>query len=134
MRIEDRARLRHGAAVITLSIALATGARADDPIQVNPNRPTFATPALTTQFGVMELESGVQHSDGRDGGERSWSPFLLKLGLLKRVGTPRPGCRRGRRREPRGPEAVAVRGVHRRGLPISSRGKIVSRLDDAERV
>jgi len=28
----------------------------------NPNRPTFATPALTTRFGVMELESGVQHS------------------------------------------------------------------------
>jgi outer membrane putative beta-barrel porin/alpha-amylase len=85
MHTQSRARLRRAAAVITLSMAPAAGARADDPIQVNPNRPTFATPALTTQFGVMEMESGVQHSDGRDGEGRSWSPFLLKLGVLKRL-------------------------------------------------
>jgi hypothetical protein len=85
MPTHGRARLRHGVAIIILSLSLATGARADDPIQNNPNRPTFATPALTTQSGVMELESGVQHSDGRGGEDRSWSPFLLKLGLLKRL-------------------------------------------------
>src|SRR2546426_2506915 len=85
MRIQNRARVRHGVAIIILSVARATGARADDPIQVNPNRPTFATPALTTQSGVIELESGVQHSDGRDREDRSWSPFLLKLGLLRRL-------------------------------------------------
>jgi hypothetical protein len=54
------------------------------PIQVNPNRPTFATPALTTQEGVAELEFGLQHSVLRDG-TLSSTPFLLKLGLLEHL-------------------------------------------------
>lgn len=69
-----------------LCFALAAVAAAEEPpIQVNPNRPTFATPALTTQVGAAELELGLQHSLARDAGSLSASPFLLKLGLLKRV-------------------------------------------------
>ncbi len=55
------------------------------PIEVNPNRPTFATPALTTQEGVAELEAGVQRSALRDGGDVFASPFLLKLGLVRHL-------------------------------------------------
>jgi hypothetical protein len=66
--------------------ALPPALLADElPIQVNPNRPTFATPALTTQLGLAELELGVQHSVPRGDGGLSWSPFLLKLGLLQRI-------------------------------------------------
>ena len=61
----------------------ATCALADEPpIEVNPNRPSFATPARTTQEGVVELELGLQDNLPRDGGSLSSSPFLLKLGVL----------------------------------------------------
>jgi hypothetical protein len=59
-------------------------AQAAPPIQVNPNRPTFATPALTTQEGVAELELGLQHSILREGALSS-TPFLLKLGVLEHL-------------------------------------------------
>jgi len=57
----------------------------EPPIQVNPNRPTFATPALTTQVGVAELEIGFQRSASRDEERLSFTPFLLKVGLLKNL-------------------------------------------------
>jgi hypothetical protein len=71
---------------VVLVAATPRCATADDPpIEVNPNRPTFATPALTTQSGVVEVEFGLEHADLRSGGGLSWSPFLLKLGLLKHL-------------------------------------------------
>jgi hypothetical protein len=72
------------AAVLVAGMPLYLAAD-DPPIEVNPNRPTFATPALTTQDGVAEVEFGLEQSDLRDGGDLFSSPFLLKLGLLKRV-------------------------------------------------
>lgn len=79
-------RLRRGIAAAGLLMALPRSLAAQSPpIQVNPNRPTFATPALTTQVGVAELEFGLQHSVARDEGGISWSPFLLKLGLVPRL-------------------------------------------------
>jgi hypothetical protein len=58
--------------------------RAEDvPIEVNPNRPTFANPALTTQSGVAELEWGLQRSTYRDDSTSFGTPTLLKLGLVK---------------------------------------------------
>jgi hypothetical protein len=72
--------------VIAAGLALflpASVAAEQPPIQVNPNRPTFATPALTTQVGVAELEIGLQRSAARDEGRLSFTPFLLKIGLLK---------------------------------------------------
>ena len=72
-------------AAVASFLAIAPQLFADEPpIQVNPNRPTFATPALTTQSGVAELEFGVAHSFFDVGGLDS-SPFLLKLGLAKRL-------------------------------------------------
>lgn len=68
--------------VLLLPLALAAE---EPPIQVNPNRPTFATPALTTQLGVAELEIGLQRSAARDEERLSFTPFLMKLGLLKDV-------------------------------------------------
>lgn len=66
--------------LLTLSFTL----RAEDPpIEVNPNRPTFANPALTTQPGVAELEWGLQRSTFRDDGPSFGTPTLLKLGLVK---------------------------------------------------
>ena len=53
------------------------------PIVVNPNRPTFASPALTTQPGVAEIEWGLQQSFLRAGGRAFSTPTLLKLGLEK---------------------------------------------------
>jgi len=53
----------------------------DTPIAVNPNRPTFATPALTTQPGVAELEFGAQQSFLRHESTAFSTPTLLKLGL-----------------------------------------------------
>jgi hypothetical protein len=68
------------------SLLLPVGLAADEPpIEVNPNRPTFATPARTTQAGVAELEFGLERSVPRDGGGLWFSPFLLKLGLLEHV-------------------------------------------------
>ena len=67
------------------ALVIAPSLFADEPpIQVNPNRPTFATPALTTQSGVVELEVGLAHSSFQVGGLYS-SPYLLKLGLAKRL-------------------------------------------------
>jgi Putative MetA-pathway of phenol degradation len=69
---------------LVLSLPLALAAE-EPPIQVNPNRPTFATPALTTQLGVAELEIGLQRSAARDEERLSFTPFLMKFGLLKDV-------------------------------------------------
>src|SRR5207244_10062204 len=49
----------------------------EPPIQVNPNRPTFATPALTTQAGVAELDIGVTRSPAPDPEARRSTPLLL---------------------------------------------------------
>ena len=45
-----------------LLLALPLAAQDPDAITVNPNRPTFATPARTTEAGVLELEAGLQRS------------------------------------------------------------------------
>ena len=67
-----------------LILALSLALRAQDPpIEVNPNRPTFANPALTTQQGLAELEWGLQRSAFREGGSSFGTPTLLKLGLMK---------------------------------------------------
>jgi hypothetical protein len=76
-----------------LILLLALGLRAEDvPIEVNPNRPTFATPANTTQAGVAELEWGLQRSTLRDDSTSFGTPTLLKFGLVKdfelRLGSP----------------------------------------------
>lgn len=55
----------------------------EPPLEVNPNRPTFANPALTTQSGQAELEWGGQQSQMRDGSTAFSTPTLLKLGLMK---------------------------------------------------
>lgn len=72
-------------------LALALGAE-EAPIEVNPNRPTFATPALTTHRGQVELEWGGQLTKLRDDSRNAGSPILLKLGLMKdlelRLGSP----------------------------------------------
>lgn len=68
--------------VLGLGLALLAAA---DPIQVNPNRPTFATPAQTTERGVAELEIGVQHTDFRDDLGLFYTPYLQKLGLLSNL-------------------------------------------------
>ena len=70
------------AAGLALCLPAALAAE-EPPIQVNPNRPTYATPALTTQAGVAELEIGVQRSAARDLERLSFTPFLLKMGLVK---------------------------------------------------
>ncbi len=76
-----------------LLLACALVLRAEDPpIEVNPNRPTFATPANTTQAGAAELEWGLQRSTLRDDSTNFGTPTLLKFGLMKdlelRLGTP----------------------------------------------
>jgi len=71
-----------GAAV---AFALPALLAAADPIQVNPNRPTFATPSQTTQRGVAELEIGVQRSALRDDSDLFFTPYLQKLGLLSNL-------------------------------------------------
>ena len=68
--------------VLLITAALALQAQ-DAPIEVNPNRPTFATPAATTQSGVAELEWGLQRSVFRDEDSSFETPTLLKLGLVK---------------------------------------------------
>jgi outer membrane putative beta-barrel porin/alpha-amylase len=67
-----------------LGLGLALLAAAD-PIQVNPNRPTFATPAQTTQRGVAELELGVQDTALRDDLGLFFTPYLQKVGLLSNL-------------------------------------------------
>jgi hypothetical protein len=69
---------------IAFALVAATLRADEPPIQVNPNRPTFSTPALTTQSGVAELEFGIARSTLQEGSLFS-SPFLLKLGLAKRL-------------------------------------------------
>jgi hypothetical protein len=66
-----------------LPLAARPVAAQEAPIEVNPNRPTFATPALTTQFGVAEVEFGVQQSFLRDESTAFSSPTLLKLGVAR---------------------------------------------------
>ena len=67
-----------------LILALSLLLRAEEPpIEVNPNRPTFANPALTTQSGVAELEWGLLRSRLSDGGTDFGTPTLLKFGLEK---------------------------------------------------
>lgn len=69
---------------LLLSLLVATALVAQEaPILVNPNRPTFATPSLTTQPGVLELEWGLQRVLLRDEGITHGTPTLLKLGLLR---------------------------------------------------
>jgi hypothetical protein len=71
-------------ALIAPLLALASQATAQEPpITVNPNRPTYATPALTTQLGVAELEFGVQQSFLRASAESFSTPTLLKLGMTR---------------------------------------------------
>src|SRR5262249_34275156 len=67
---------------LALGLGLPALLAAADPIQVNPNRPTFATPAQTTQKGVAELETGLQHAAYRDDSGLFFTPSLLKLALL----------------------------------------------------
>jgi hypothetical protein len=75
-----------GVIAAALGVALPSSLAAEaPPIQVNPNRPTFATPALTTERGVVELEFGLQQLTPRQGGSVSFTPFLVKLGLLTRL-------------------------------------------------
>ena len=50
-----------------------------DEIKANPNRPTFANHATTTQDGVLEMEEGVQRTV--DVGVTTYSPILLKYGV-----------------------------------------------------
>lgn len=76
-------------ACLFLSLTL----RAEEPpMEVNPNRPTFANPAHTTQSGQAELEWGGQQSLLRDGSSSFGTPTVLKLGMAKdmeiRLSTP----------------------------------------------
>lgn len=69
---------------LTFCLLLALSLRAQEPpIEVNPNRPTFANPALTTQSGVAELEWGLLRSTLRDDSTNFGTPTLLKFGLEK---------------------------------------------------
>ncbi len=52
-------------------------------ITVNPNRPSFANPATTTQRGVAELEFGLQRTLFPDATRTDYQPTLLKLGLTE---------------------------------------------------
>ncbi len=70
-------------AALLFCMGVTLAAQEAGEITVNPNRPTFANPALTTQPGVAELEFGLQHSTSRDGSTAFAQPTLLKLGLLK---------------------------------------------------
>ena len=82
----QRSSFRVGSWVATVGFALASCLGAEEPpIQVNPNRPTFATPASTTQIGGVELEFGLEQVLLRGGSGLFFSPFLLKLGVLKRL-------------------------------------------------
>lgn len=70
---------------LLLALFLTLRAEEPPPIEVNPNRPTFANPALTTQPGLAELEWGLQRSALREDGPSFGTPTLLKLGLAKDV-------------------------------------------------
>ena len=51
-------------------------------ISANPNRPTIANPADITQYGVLELEYGWDHTSLITGGRETNLEGLLKFGLL----------------------------------------------------
>lgn len=70
---------------LLLLAAPALAAQEPGAITVNPNRPSFANPATTTQPGVAELEFGLQQSLPGDGGRSDTQPTLLKLGLTEHV-------------------------------------------------
>jgi hypothetical protein len=55
----------------------------DPPIEANPNRPTLANLAFTTQPGVSELEWGWQRNALRGYVTSFGTPTLLKHGLQK---------------------------------------------------
>jgi hypothetical protein len=58
-----------------------TGCYADS-IAANPNRPTVSNPAHVTQFGVMELEYGLDRAWPQEGIRQTSGNGLLKFGLL----------------------------------------------------
>src|SRR5947208_9332832 len=58
-----------------------TGCYADS-IAVNPNRPTVSNPAHVTQFGVVELEYGLDRAWPEEGFRQTSGNGLLKFGLL----------------------------------------------------
>ncbi|HJW43870.1 MAG TPA: hypothetical protein VJ463_05415 [Geothrix sp.] len=69
---------------LVLAIIAARPLQAQEPpIEVNPNRPTFANPALTTQPGQLELEWGGLRTGFRDDSSTLGTPTLLKAGLRK---------------------------------------------------
>ena len=58
-----------------------TGCYADS-LAANPNRPTVSNPAHVTQFGVVELEYGVDRTWPQEGIRQTSGNGLLKFGLL----------------------------------------------------
>lgn len=58
-----------------------TGCYADS-IVSNPNRPTVSNPAHVTQFGVLELEYGLDRTWPQEGTRQTSGNGLLKFGLL----------------------------------------------------
>jgi len=58
-----------------------TGCYADS-IAANPNRPTVSNPAHVTQFGVVELEYGLDRTWPEEGVHQTSASGLLKFGLL----------------------------------------------------
>ena len=58
-----------------------TGCYADS-ITANPNRPTVSNPAHVTQYGVMELEYGLDRTWPQEGIRQTSGNGLLKFGLL----------------------------------------------------
>jgi hypothetical protein len=58
-----------------------TGCYADS-IAANPNRPTVYNPAQVTQYGVLELEYGLDRQWPQEGVRQTSSGGLLKFGLL----------------------------------------------------
>lgn len=58
-----------------------TGCYADS-IASNPNRPTVSNPAHVTQFGVLELEYGLDRMWPEEGVRQTSANGLLKFGLL----------------------------------------------------
>jgi hypothetical protein len=53
-----------------------------DSIAANPNRPTVSNPAHVTQFGVLELEYGLDRMWPEEGVRQTAANGLLKFGLL----------------------------------------------------
>jgi len=53
-----------------------------DSIVANPNRPTVSNPAHVTQFGVLELEYGLDRTWPTEGISQTSANGLLKFGLL----------------------------------------------------